>query len=176
MGAHDAEPRRSPGGGACVAHTFAAHVRVRPRPSRTLRRTCGSVATGSGLRTAGVRLADWPGLRRGKGSGASRAGSSGAGSAAGGALSLAAVAGRPDRDRMAAVAAPERPGAWLGKRQGEILALADGRRTPRDLAFALGRGVCPTLLHLARLHDGLDTARLHRESRATVDSIAKLLP
>jgi len=29
-GGHDAEPRRSPRGGACVAHTFAAHVRARP--------------------------------------------------------------------------------------------------------------------------------------------------
>ena len=27
---HDAEPRRSPRGGACVAHTFAAYVRARP--------------------------------------------------------------------------------------------------------------------------------------------------
>ncbi len=31
MNAHDAEPRRSPRGGACVAHTFAAHVRACPR-------------------------------------------------------------------------------------------------------------------------------------------------
>jgi hypothetical protein len=30
VGAHDAEPRRSPRGGACVAHTFADHVRARP--------------------------------------------------------------------------------------------------------------------------------------------------
>lgn len=30
MGAHDAEPRRSPRGGACVAHTFAAYVCARP--------------------------------------------------------------------------------------------------------------------------------------------------
>ena len=28
-GGHDAEPRRSPRGGACVAHTFAAYVRAR---------------------------------------------------------------------------------------------------------------------------------------------------
>ena len=30
MNAHDAEPRRAPRGGACVAHTFAAHVRAHP--------------------------------------------------------------------------------------------------------------------------------------------------
>ena len=30
MNAHGAEPRRSSRGGACVAHTFAAHVRARP--------------------------------------------------------------------------------------------------------------------------------------------------
>jgi uncharacterized protein YndB with AHSA1/START domain len=29
-GGHDTEPRRSPRGGACVAHTFAAYVRARP--------------------------------------------------------------------------------------------------------------------------------------------------
>jgi len=28
-GGHDAEPRRSPRGGACIAHTFAAYVRAR---------------------------------------------------------------------------------------------------------------------------------------------------
>jgi hypothetical protein len=30
VNAHDAEPRRAPRGGACVAHTFAAHVRACP--------------------------------------------------------------------------------------------------------------------------------------------------
>jgi uncharacterized protein YndB with AHSA1/START domain len=30
VNAHDAEPRRVPRGGACVAHTFAAHVRACP--------------------------------------------------------------------------------------------------------------------------------------------------
>jgi hypothetical protein len=38
-----------------------------------------------------------------------------------------------------------------GHGQGEILALVDGRRTPRDLAFALGRGLYETMLALARL-------------------------
>jgi hypothetical protein len=30
VNAHDAEPRRAARGGACVAHTFAAHVRACP--------------------------------------------------------------------------------------------------------------------------------------------------
>jgi hypothetical protein len=49
-----------------------------------------------------------------------------------------------------------RPGAVLGSGRDEILALADGRRTPRDLAFALGCGVYATMLRLARMRaDGL---------------------
>lgn len=36
----------------------------------------------------------------------------------------------------------------LGDGQDEILALADGRRTTRDIAFALGRGVYATTLPL----------------------------
>jgi hypothetical protein len=35
--------------------------------------------------------------------------------------------------------------------EAEILALADGRRTARDLAFALGRGLYATLLQLTRM-------------------------
>ena len=40
-------------------------------------------------------------------------------------------------------------GVRLGEGQDEILALADGRRSPRDLAFALGHGVYATMLRLA---------------------------
>jgi len=53
------------------------------------------------------------------------------------------------QDRIAAVPAAARGTAGTG--QGEILALVDGRRTPRDLAFALGRGLYETLLQLARM-------------------------
>ncbi|MBO4259456.1 DUF4388 domain-containing protein [Streptomyces griseorubiginosus] len=44
-----------------------------------------------------------------------------------------------------------RGGAWLPQRYRELLGGVNGRRTPRDLAFALGRGVYPVLLDLVRL-------------------------
>jgi hypothetical protein len=66
-------------------------------------------------------------------------------------LVLSSLPARPDRDRVVAVSGAEQSGVSPG--QGEILALADGRRTPRDLAFALGRGVYATLLQLARMQE-----------------------
>jgi hypothetical protein len=65
---------------------------------------------------------------------------------------LALMPARHDRDRIVAAAGAVRPGDRLGDGQDEILALADGRRTPRDLAFALGRGVYATMLQLTRMH------------------------
>jgi len=62
---------------------------------------------------------------------------------------LASLPVRPDRGRIVAASGAEP----LDLRQGEILALADGRRTARDLAFALGRGVYATLLQLARMYE-----------------------
>jgi hypothetical protein len=60
------------------------------------------------------------------------------------------------RGRLVAAPGAVRPGVRLGQGQDEILALADGRRTPRDLAFALGRGVYAMTVQLARMHqDGL---------------------
>jgi hypothetical protein len=56
------------------------------------------------------------------------------------------------RDRIAAVPGALRPDARLGGGQDEILALANGRRTARDIAFALGWGVYATLLQLTRMH------------------------
>jgi hypothetical protein len=55
------------------------------------------------------------------------------------------------RDRVAAVPGAKRRGVALGGGRDEILALADGRRTPRDLAFALGHGLYATMLQLARM-------------------------
>ena len=55
------------------------------------------------------------------------------------------------RDRVAAVPGVKRRGVLLGGGRDEILALADGRRTPRDLAFALGHGLYATMLQLARM-------------------------
>jgi len=55
------------------------------------------------------------------------------------------------RDRLVAVPGVTRPGLILGDGRDELLALADGRRTVRDLAFALGRGVYATMLQAARM-------------------------
>jgi hypothetical protein len=56
------------------------------------------------------------------------------------------------RDQIVAVVDQTRSGIRLGDGLDEILALTNGRRTPRDLAFALGRGVYATMLQLARMH------------------------
>jgi hypothetical protein len=58
------------------------------------------------------------------------------------------------RDRITAAPGAGRPGFRLGPDQDAILTLADGRRTPRDLAFALGRGLYETMLELARMRAG----------------------
>jgi hypothetical protein len=58
------------------------------------------------------------------------------------------------QDRVAAAPGIARSGRPLGRGQDEILALADGRRTARDLAFALGRGLYETMLQLARMRAG----------------------
>lgn len=65
---------------------------------------------------------------------------------------LYGIAG-PYRDRFVAVPVVKRPGTLPSRGRDEILALADGRRTPRDIAFASGRGVYATMLQLARLRD-----------------------
>jgi hypothetical protein len=57
---------------------------------------------------------------------------------------------RHDRDRV--TADPLGPGVMLSVRQQELAALANGRRTPRDLAFITGRGVYALSLELTRMH------------------------
>ena len=76
------------------------------------------------------------------------------------------LAGWPGRDRIVAAAGAVRPGVRLGEGQDEILALADGRRTARDMAFALGRGVYATMLQLARMQQAglLATVPSRREA------------
>ena len=64
---------------------------------------------------------------------------------------LATLPARNGRDRIVAATGAVQPGVRLGDGQDEILALADGRRTARDLAFALGRGVYATMLQLSRM-------------------------
>jgi hypothetical protein len=56
-----------------------------------------------------------------------------------------------DRDRV--TRGPNAaPGATQDTRQDEILALANGRRTARDMAFVLGCGVYAMTLEFARMH------------------------
>jgi hypothetical protein len=96
---------------------------------------------------------------------------------------------RPGRDRLAAVAEPE-PGAasacrsavWgvggsraAGGLRREVLGLADGRRTARDIAFLLGRGVYPVTVEASRLlADGL--VRIGARSREGGEVRALLTP
>jgi hypothetical protein len=68
-------------------------------------------------------------------------------------ISVLASSPFPRRERLVAAPGAVRPGVRLGAGQDEILALADGRRTPRDLAFALGHGVYATTLQLAGMHE-----------------------
>ena len=78
---------------------------------------------------------------------------------------LAALPGLVEHDRDRVVPAPGavQPGVLLGEGQDEILALANGRRTPRDMAFALGRGVYATTLQLIHMYSsGLLVTASHR--------------
>jgi hypothetical protein len=56
------------------------------------------------------------------------------------------------RDRVVPAPGVIQPDRVLGDGRDEFLALADGRRTVRDVAFALGRGVYATMLQAARMH------------------------
>ncbi len=58
------------------------------------------------------------------------------------------------QDRITAAPGAGRSGYRLGPDQDAILTLADGRRTARDVAFALGRGLYETMLELARMRAG----------------------
>ncbi|WP_329129588.1 hypothetical protein OG552_03850 [Streptomyces sp. NBC_01476] len=54
----------------------------------------------------------------------------------------------------------------LDARRSRLLLGVDGRRTPRDIAFATGRGVFPVLLDLARLEAKRFIGREPQEARA----------
>ena len=58
------------------------------------------------------------------------------------------------RDRVAAAPGTAQATRVLGPGQDELLGLADGRRTARDLAFARGRGLYETMLQLTRMRAG----------------------
>jgi hypothetical protein len=66
---------------------------------------------------------------------------------------LASLPFPPGQDRVSAAPGAVSADARLGDGRDEILALADGRRTPRDIAFALGRGVYATTLQLAAMRE-----------------------
>jgi hypothetical protein len=57
----------------------------------------------------------------------------------------------PDRDLIVYVQGGPASGVMPGAGQSEFLALANGRRTPRDIAFALGRGVYAVTLEIDRM-------------------------
>lgn len=82
------------------------------------------------------------------------------------------TAGELARSRPEAVGEPgpgdaaalegQRGGPWVPPRLRELLDAVNGRRTPRDLAFALGRGLYAVMLDLDRLESqGL----IHQEAR-----------
>jgi hypothetical protein len=76
-------------------------------------------------------------------------------------------------ERLVAAAGTIQPGADLGAGDKELLGLADGRRTTRDLAFALGRGVYATTLELARMHAaGLLTTTSSQQAPAPPGRVA----
>jgi hypothetical protein len=56
-----------------------------------------------------------------------------------------------DRDRVSSVQGAWTPVVGPGDGQAEILALANGRRTARDIAFMQGRGVYAVTLQLTRM-------------------------
>ncbi len=104
-------------------------------------RTGAGAAAGAGARTdAGAAAADTVGAGTG-GAGTARTGIGAAGvpNAAG----ASGAAGTSGVDSGAAADLPR-----LGARGRALLRHADGRRTPRDLAFAVGRGVYPVILDL----------------------------
>ena len=66
------------------------------------------------------------------------------------------------RDRVTVMPGAGRPGSVLGGGRDEILALADGRRSGRDLAFALGHGLYAVMHQLARMRaEGLVAGASH---------------
>lgn len=77
-----------------------------------------------------------------------------------------------DRDRIVPVSQVDR-GTVLSPEQWALLRHADGRRTPRDLAFALGRGVYAVTLEIGRL---LDAGLVQVASRRDVPRLEPLAP
>ncbi|MFJ1791060.1 hypothetical protein [Kitasatospora griseola] len=79
---------------------------------------------------------------------------------------LAAVRIRPSAQAGTAV-------ARTSARHRDVLVAATGRRTARDLAFALGRGVFAVMLDLVRMDAG---HLLHREPATTAPGVPSVAP
>ena len=87
---------------------------------------------------------------------------------------LASLPFPPGNGRVAAALGAANPDTRFGEGRDEILALADGRRTARDIAFALGRGVYATMLQLARMREaGLLVSVPHRAMPRTGQDAAR---
>ncbi|MEU3920114.1 MarR family transcriptional regulator [Streptomyces sp. NPDC029004] len=57
----------------------------------------------------------------------------------------------PDRERVVVRRGVDGPAEDLAPHRKEILYLADGRRTPRDIAFMIGRGVYHVTVEISRM-------------------------
>ncbi|MFJ5921077.1 hypothetical protein ACIQF6_00585 [Kitasatospora sp. NPDC092948] len=79
---------------------------------------------------------------------------------------LAAVRIRPSERATA-------PTARISARHRDIVVAATGRRTARDLAFALGRGVFAVMLDLVRMDAG---RLLHREAAPAAPGVPSVAP
>ncbi|MFF0750987.1 MarR family transcriptional regulator [Streptomyces sp. NPDC004267] len=71
----------------------------------------------------------------------------------------------PDRERVVAGRGVVGPSEHLAPRRGEILFHANGRRTARDIAFVLGRGVYHVTVEISRM---LGEGLLERAGRGEV--------
>ncbi|GAA2631276.1 hypothetical protein [Streptomyces vastus] len=77
------------------------------------------------------------------------------------------------RPAPVAGAGPRGSDGWLARRHRDVLAGVNGRRTPRDIAFALGRGLYAVMLDLIRM-EALNLVQW--ETRTTADGRPSTAP
>ncbi|TQK52154.1 hypothetical protein FBY35_2581 [Streptomyces sp. SLBN-118] len=78
----------------------------------------------------------------------------------------------PDRERVVAGRGVDGPAEDLAPHRKEILFLADGRRTPRDIAFMIGRGVYHVTVEISRM---LGEGLLERATRSAPTGVPRVL-
>lgn len=139
------EPGRVPELAVWPGQEPARLVEETARRLRTLRERVPSVAefARTPVRDAGAGAGARTGAGAAGASGTSGAGTARTGIGAAGVPNAAGASGASGVDSGAAADLPR-----LGARGRALLRHADGRRTPRDLAFAVGRGVYPVILDL----------------------------